>query len=171
MLFPVGKKISKALTNQKYSIENIDFSLVDKPTYPLCAQLAYKLMLLFRENRVDRVDLIYNHFKTTANQVVKREIYLPLNSFNEIKNNPSDYIFEPGKEEIIEELIDKVLVFKIFAILWDSNAAEHASRTVAMQLASENATKLIQELTVQYNKSRQQAITTELLDIMGGVAR
>ena len=128
-------------------------------------------MSLIREKKVDRIELIYNHFKTIANQVVTREIFLPVNSLNEEKSNPADYIFEPGREKIIEELIDKVLTFKIFAILRDSNAAEHAARTVAMQLASDNATKLIQELTVKYNKTRQQAITNELLDIMGGIAR
>ncbi|MFA5850570.1 MAG: ATP synthase F1 subunit gamma [Bacteroidales bacterium] len=171
MLFPIGKKISKNLIHQKYSVESIDHSIVDKPTYTQCSKLAYDLMSLFREKRVDRIELIYNHFKSIASQVVTREIFLPVNSLNEVRSNPSDYIFEPGREIIVEELIDKVLSFKIFAIIRDSNAAEHAARTVAMQLASDNASKLIQELTVQYNKTRQQAITNELLDIMGGIAR
>ncbi len=171
MLFPIGKKISKSLVNHKYPVESINAGIADKPTYTLCSQLASDLMSLFKNKNVDRVELIYNHFKTTANQEVTREIFLPLNSMNEERGNPSDYIFEPAKETIINELIDKVLTFKIFAIIRDSNAAEHAARTVAMQIASDNATKLIQELTVQYNKTRQQAITNELLDIMGGIAR
>lgn len=171
MLFPIGKKISKALTNHHYSIENVDFSMVDKPNYTQCAELALKLMELFRKHTVDRVEIIYNHFNTIANQAVTRERYLPMNSLNDIKKQPTDYILEPDREKIIEELLDKVLAFKIFAVLMDSNASEHAARAVAMQLATENAKKLIQELTVQYNKTRQQAITNELLDIMGGVSR
>lgn len=171
LLFPIGKKISKALTRQKYSIENVDFTLADKPKYVKCARLANELMSHFREQSVDRVEIIYNHFKTTATQVVTREQFLPLNSIGKKKVKPTNYIFEPIKEQIIDKLISNVLIFKIFAILCDSNAAEHAARTVAMQLASDNATKLIQELTVQYNKTRQQAITNELLDIMGGASR
>ena len=171
LLFPLGKKISKTLTHQKYTIEIIDYSIADKPTYSQCSQLANNLMSLFREKKVDRIELIYNHFKTIATQVVTREIFLPVKPSGEEKSNPTDYIFEPDREIIAKELIDKVLTFKIFAILRDSNAAEHAARTVAMQLASDNATKLIQDLTVQYNKTRQQAITNELLDIMGGIAR
>ncbi len=170
ILFPIGKKISKSLSHN-YSIEKTDFKIVDKPDYVQCSAIAMKLMELFKTNAVDRVEIIYNHFNTTANQVVLRERYLPMSSFTDIKSTPADYILEPGREEIISELLDKVLAFKIFAILMDSNASEHAARMVAMQLATENAKKLIQELTVQYNKSRQQAITNELLDIMGGMAR
>ncbi len=171
MLFPIGKKISKSLIHQKYSVASIDHSVVDKPTYSQCSKVAYDLMTIFREKRVDRIELIYNHFKSVASQVVMREIFLPVSTLSEERCKPTDYIFEPDREKIIDELIDKVLIFKIFAILRDSNAAEHAARTVAMQLASDNASKLIQELTVQYNKTRQQAITNELLDIMGGIAR
>ncbi|MFA6334753.1 MAG: ATP synthase F1 subunit gamma [Bacteroidales bacterium] len=169
ILFPIGKKISKALSRH-YSIEKTDFKMVDKPNYTECAELASKLTELFRDNAIDRVEIVYNHFNTTANQVVTRERYLPMNSFNDVKSLPTDYILEPDRAGIIEELLDKVLTYKILAILMDSNASEHAARMVAMQLATENAKKLIQELTVQYNKSRQQAITNELLDIMGGMA-
>ena len=79
----------------------------------------------------------------------------------------ADYIVEPSREEVIRTLIPQVLSLKIFTMLLDSNAAEHAARTIAMQMATDNATELLQELTVQYNKSRQQMITSELLDMMG----
>lgn len=171
MLFPIGKKITKALVNHHYSVESTDFSLVDKPNYAKCSVLALKLMKLFSENSIDRVEIIYNHFKTTANQTVTREMFLPFTFSKKAKVIPTDYILEPDKKSIIDELIDKVLIYKIHSILLDSSASEHAARTVAMQLATENAKKLIQELTVQYNKTRQQAITNELLDIMGGVSR
>lgn len=79
----------------------------------------------------------------------------------------ADYIVEPSREEVIRTLVPQVLSLKIFTMLLDSNAAEHAARTIAMQMATDNATELLQELTVQYNKSRQQMITSELLDMMG----
>ena len=83
-------------------------------------------------------------------------------------NYRPDYIVEPNTEEVIRELVPQVLSLKIFTILLDSAAAEHAARTIAMQMATDNATELLQDLTIQYNKSRQQAITNELLDMMGG---
>jgi len=176
ILFPLGKRISKAMLNLHLAIENTDFSMVDKPNYAKCYEFALKLMLLFREKSVDRVELVYNHFNTTANQAVTRELFLPLTNSNQPNSNQpnvtsTDYILEPDITTIVEDLTDKVLAYKIYAMMLDSSASEHAARTVAMQLATENAKKLIQELTVQYNKTRQQAITNELLDIMGGVSR
>jgi len=170
ILFPIGKKITTTLEKQ-YKIENIDSKMADKPDYNQCAELSLKLMEMFKEKKVDRVEVIYNHFKTTVNQVVTREIYLPMSFPNQVNKLTADYILEPSRKEIIDELLDKILAFKVFDILMDSNASEHAARMVAMHLATENAKKLIKELTVQYNKSRQQAITNELLDIMGGMAR
>ena len=170
ILFPIGKKITTILEKQ-YKIENIDSKMADKPDYNQCAELSLKLMEMFKEKKVDRVEVIYNHFKTTVNQVVTREIYLPMSFPNQVNKLTADYILEPSRKEIIDELLDKILAFKVFDILMDSNASEHAARMVAMHLATENAKKLIKELTVQYNKSRQQAITNELLDVMGGMAR
>lgn len=80
----------------------------------------------------------------------------------------ADYIIEPSAQKVMQELLPKVLRMKIYTVLLDSNAAEHAARTMAMQIATDNANDLIQELTLLYNKSRQQAITNELLDIIGG---
>ena len=171
ILFPIGKKISKALTNSHFTVETTDFSLSDKPNFSKCAHITGQLMKLFKEQSIDRVEVIYNHFKTSATQAVTRETLLPLTFTNEVKKQTTDYILEPDKTTIIEDLTGKVLIYKIYAILLDSNASEHAARTVAMQLATENAKNLIQELTVQYNKTRQQAITNELLDIMGGASR
>ena len=117
---------------------------------------------------IDRVELVYNHFKSTASQVLRREEYLPLQvEPAKTKGVAADYIVEPSREEVIRTLVPQVLSLKIFTMLLDSNAAEHAARTIAMQMATDNATELLQELTVQYNKSRQQMITSELLDMMG----
>ena len=130
---------------------------------------------------VDRVEIIYHHFKSMGVQILLRETYLPINLTNvvseedrenkeEVQENEiaNDYIIEPNAEELIASLIPTVLSQKIFTAAVDSNASEHAARTLAMQVATDNANELIQDLTKQYNKSRQQAITNELLDIVGG---
>ena len=124
---------------------------------------------------------IYHHFKSMGVQILLRETYLPINLTNvvseedreneeEVQENEiaNDYIIEPNAEELIASLIPTVLSQKIFTAAVDSNASEHAARTLAMQVATDNANELIQDLTKQYNKSRQQAITNELLDIVGG---
>lgn len=106
--------------------------------------------------------------RARASQVLRREEYLPLQvEPAKTKGVAADYIVEPSREEVIRTLVPQVLSLKIFTMLLDSNAAEHAARTIAMQMATDNATELLQELTVQYNKSRQQMITSELLDMMG----
>ena len=129
-------------------------------------------MEMFEKGEVDRVELIYNHFKSTAVQVMTDEQYLPVEMPEEPQQTPDqyrpDYIVEPSAAEVVQTLVPQVLSLKIFTILLDSSAAEHAARTIAMQMATDNATALLQELKIQYNKSRQQAITNELLDMMGG---
>ena len=136
------------------------------------AELAEQLMEMFEKGEVDRVELIYNHFKSTAVQVMTDEQYLPVEMPEEPQQTPDqyrpDYIVEPSAAEVVQTLVPQVLSLKIFTILLDSSAAEHAARTIAMQMATDNATALLQELKIQYNKSRQQAITNELLDMMGG---
>ncbi len=125
-------------------------------------------MKMFANHEIDRVELIYNHFKSTAVQVLTREEYLPIDTEQQKgKGLSADYIVEPDRETVVNTLIPQVLGLKIFTVLLDSNAAEHAARTIAMQMATDNAIELIQELTIQYNKTRQQLITNELLDMMG----
>ena len=152
--------------------------MADKPSYMQAYELAGTLMKEFLEGRVDKVELIYHHFKSTGSQILTRDEYLPINldkvaeeatestagksSFN------NDYIVEPSAARLITELLPKVLSQKIYTVLLDSNTSEHAARMLAMQAATDNANELIQDLTKQYNKSRQQAITNELLDIIGG---
>jgi len=171
IIFPVGKKITKHLKSQGYTIEDVNPSLSDKPDYTESSQLAARLMTLYREGLVDHVEIIYTHFKSMATQIPNREQFLPVITKESDVSQSEYYIFEPDWNHIVTELIEKILYSSIYTILSDSVAAEHAARTVAMQLASDNATKLIQELTVLYNKTRQQEITNELLDILGGSAR
>ncbi|WP_297327941.1 F0F1 ATP synthase subunit gamma [uncultured Bacteroides sp.] len=179
MIYPVGKKVEEAVTKLGYLPQGSYQVMADKPSYVEAYKLAGKLMEEFVEKRIDHVELIYHHFKSMGSQVLLRENYLPIDLIqvaeeaaeNVSENAPhfnNDYIVEPSVGELIAELLPKVLSQKIFTVLLDSNTSEHAARTLAMQLATDNANELIQDLTKQYNKSRQQAITNELLDIIGG---
>ena len=181
LIFPVGKKVDEAAKRMGFKPQEVSPTLSDKPTYQEAAELAHRLMDLYVAGEVDRVVIIYHHFKSMGVQILLRETYLPINLTNvvseedreneeEVQENEiaNDYIIEPNAEELIASLIPTVLSQKIFTAAVDSNASEHAARTLAMQVATDNANELIQDLTKQYNKSRQQAITNELLDIVGG---
>ena len=177
-IYPVGKKVEEAVKNLGFVPQGSYQEMADKPSYMQAYELAGTLMKEFLEGRVDKVELIYHHFKSTGSQILTRDEYLPINldkvaeeatestagksSFN------NDYIVEPSAARLITELLPKVLSQKIYTVLLDSNTSEHAARMLAMQAATDNANELIQDLTKQYNKSRQQAITNELLDIIGG---
>lgn len=169
VILPVGKKVTKV--SRKLGFEpyaNFD-SMADKPSYAAALSLADDLMQLFRNKDIDKVELIYHHFVSKSSQVLTSETFLPIQlKPAEAGTIALDYIVEPDRETIMSELIPKVLRLKIYTALLDSNASEHAARTMAMQMATDNATDLLQELSLQYNKSRQQAITNELLDIVGG---
>ena len=170
LIYPVGKKVADALSKMGYAIQGNFQHLADKPSFAEAAELAQGLMNLFTRGEVDRVELLYNHFKSTASQILTREVYLPMQtSGNTIEGKEDmDYILEPSREELLATLLPKVLRMKLYTVLLDSNASEHAARTMAMQIATDNADDLLQELTLMYNKTRQQAITNELLDIVGG---
>ena len=177
-IYPVGKKVEEAVKKLGFVPQGSYQEMADKPSYMQAYELAGTLMKEFLEGRVDKVELIYHHFKSTGSQILTRDEYLPINldkvaeeatestagksSFN------NDYIVEPSAARLITELLPRVLSQKIYTVLLDSNTSEHAARMLAMQAATDNANELIQDLTKQYNKSRQQAITNELLDIIGG---
>ena len=177
-IYPVGKKVEEAVKKLGFVPQGSYQEMADKPSYMQAYELAGTLMKEFLEGRVDKIELIYHHFKSTGSQILTRDEYLPINldkvaeeatestagksSFN------NDYIVEPSAARLITELLPKVLSQKIYTVLLDSNTSEHAARMLAMQAATDNANELIQDLTKQYNKSRQQAITNELLDIIGG---
>ncbi len=173
LIYPVGKKIEEAVKKLGFFPQGSYQKLADKPSYDEAAALAKLLMELFLEKNIDRVELIYHHFKSMGVQELLRERYLPID-LSAVQNDEerggvvNDYIIEPSAAQLIADLIPQVLSQKIFTAALDSNASEHAARTLAMQIATDNANELIQELTEQYNKTRQQAITNELLDIVGG---
>lgn len=173
LIYPVDKKIEEAVKKLGFFPQGSYQKLADKPSYDEAAALAKLLMELFLEKNIDRVELIYHHFKSMGVQELLRERYLPID-LSAVQNDEerggvvNDYIIEPSAAQLIADLIPQVLSQKIFTAALDSNASEHAARTLAMQIATDNANELIQELTKQYNKTRQQAITNELLDIVGG---
>ena len=173
LIYPVGKKIEEAVKKLGFFPQGSYQKLADKPSYDEAAALAKLLMELFLEKNIDRVELIYHHFKSMGVQELLRERYLPID-LSAVQNDEerggvvNDYIIEPSAAQLIADLIPQVLSQKIFTAALDSNASEHAARTLAMQIATDNANELIQEMTKQYNKTRQQAITNELLDIVGG---
>ena len=177
LIYPVGKKVADALVKQGYSVQGDFQHMADKPSFAEASALAKQLMGMFARGEVDRVDLLYNHFKNMATQILTREVYLPFDTSHSEEPGDEkfrthaeevDYILEPSRKELLSMLLPKVLRLKLYTVLLDSNASEHAARTMAMQIATDNADDLLQELTLMYNKTRQQAITSELLDIVGG---
>ncbi|WP_448789817.1 F0F1 ATP synthase subunit gamma [Bacteroides graminisolvens] len=178
LVFPVGKKIEEKVRKMGYQTQGSFQHMADKPSYDETVQLATQLMEMFLAGEVDKVELIYHHFKSVGSFQLVQETYLPIDlstaesaSEKKATSRKIDYIVEPSVEEFIAHLLPRVITLKMFTALLDSNASEHAARTVAMQIATDNANELIQELTKQYNKIRQQTITNELLDIVGGSMR
>ena len=172
-ILPIGSKVADKVKSMGFSFDSNQASLLDKPSYADAAQLAATLMQRYAEKEIDRVVLIYNHFKNTATQVLTVDDFLPI-SLNSVSTSESvsgkivaDYIVEPSREEIVSQLIPKVLYLKVYTAILDSLASEHAARVVAMQVATDNADELLNDLTLMYNKTRQAAITSELLDIVG----
>ena len=181
LIFPVGKKVDEAAKRLGFQPQETSATLSDEPSYQEASELAHRLMKMYIAGEIDRVELIYHHFKSMGVQILLRETYLPIDLTHLVDGEEkekeeevqggeiaNDYIIEPSAEELIANLIPTVLSQKLFTAAVDSNASEHAARTLAMQVATDNANELIQDLTKQYNKSRQQAITNELLDIVGG---
>ena len=169
-VYSIGRKMADAMRKVGFpSPENFQ-KLADKPSYAPAADLADRLTEEFLAGRLDRIELVYNHFVSSGKQVPVRETLLPMTAVipGEAKESEKDYILEPSASELLEDLLPKSLKLKFYTALLDSNASEHAARTVAMQTATDNGEDLLQDLTLQYNKSRQQKITSEILDLAGG---
>jgi len=186
-VYSIGRKMADAMRKAGYPSPADYQKLADKPAYAPAAELAEKLMADFLAGRLDRIDLVYNHFVSSSKQVPVRETLLPMEisplaslgrndkdavissgAEGEVEKSEIDYILEPSASALLADLLPKSLRLKFYTALLDSNASEHAARTVAMQTATDNGEDLLQELTLQYNKSRQQKITSEILDLAGG---
>lgn len=169
-LLTIGKKGNDIFRKEKNIIENNN-DILENPDFAGVSVIAEKLMALYSEGSYDRIVLVYNSFKNAATQEIITEQYLPILPPSDIESQGTSevsYIFEPSKEEIIEELIPKSLKTQLFKAIRDSVASEHGARMTAMHKATDNALELRDELTLQYNKARQAAITNEILEIVGG---
>lgn len=173
-VYAMGKKAAEAVGKLK-NFDLVDKSaLLDHPSYQEAAKVASELMDLYVKGDIDEVDLIYHHFKSAGTQILTTETFLPIDlhadSTEEGATNNLNFIVEPSIGDIVNQLIPKSLHLRLYTALLDSLASEHAARVIAMQVATDNADDLLRELTLTYNKTRQQAITNELLDIAGGSA-
>ena len=203
-IYPIGRKIAEKV--QKMGLKSAgDFTeLADKPNSSDCADIARELAKKYAAGELDRVEMIYHHFKSAGSQILTRKTFLPIDLSTEAIGEDNDrdltsnvatakaqeylrkkqeneeretaeamplnddFIVEPDLQTVLGVLIPKQLHLMVFTALLDSQASEHAARMVAMQTATDNADELLRSLNLQYNKSRQQAITNELLDIVGG---
>lgn len=203
VVYPIGRKITEQATKMGLQIGGNFNLLAEKPNAHQCADIATELSEQYAAGELDRVELIYHHFKSAGSQILTRRTFLPIDLSTELgrfsdrdlssnvvtakaqeylkkkaakeektkdeaKPLNDNFLVEPDMETILTTLIPKELNLMVYTALLDSNASEHAARMVAMQTATDNADELLRGLNLQYNKSRQQAITNELLDIMGG---
>ncbi|HTA63207.1 MAG TPA: ATP synthase F1 subunit gamma [Bacteroidia bacterium] len=172
----IGKKADDAFKRTDHRIHGTDLphhlnELFDKLSFDNVAPVADKIMQAFANNQFDKVYLVYNQFKNAAVQLTVAERFLPIDTSKsaaaDSKNN-TDYIFEPNKEYIVNELIPKSLKVQFYKALLDSVASEHGARMTAMHKATDNAKEMLRSLKISYNKARQAAITNEILEIVGG---
>lgn len=177
-VFPIGKKIAQTVQKAGYKFQSDNSDVLEHPEYIKAYNIAENFMQRFVNGEIDKVCIISQHFVNTSKQEICNNTFLPI-SFDDSANSKAtakssnkgrqlDYIVEPSPASIISSLIPATLHMQIFSAILDSLAAEHASRVVAMQVATDNADDLIEQLTLTYNKTRQQAITSELLDMASG---
>lgn len=172
----IGKKGGDFIKKRNLPYVDINTDLVDKVNFQRLSEYAEGIMKGYSEGKYDKVEIVYNQFKNAAVQIIQNEQYLPVPKLavdtSKLKGKTAatvhDFIFEPSKEEIEKELIPKSLKVQLFKAVLDSVASEHGARMTAMHKATDNASELLKELRIQYNKARQSAITNEILEIVGG---
>ena len=167
-LLTIGKKGDDIL-KKKFNVISSHNDLFEQFSYLNVKSIASKIMQLYADEKYDEVIIVYNHFKNAATQIITKEQFLPISENNDDNVSTSgDYIFEPNREMILEELIPKTLSIQLFKSISDSIAGEHGARMTAMHKATDNASELRDQLKLTYNKARQTAITNEILEIVGG---
>ncbi|MBO4371266.1 MAG: ATP synthase F1 subunit gamma [Paludibacteraceae bacterium] len=170
-IIPIGKKISEQTKKLGFEIIGDYNELSEKPNYDDASEIAIKLVNDFLEKRTDEVVILYNHFKNAGVQEPTNELYLPMLPISQTEDKKVKqklYFAEPDSTTFVNNLVPLVVRMRLYAALLDSNAAEHGARTTAMQVASDNAEKMIESITQLYNRARQDVITNELLDIVSG---
>ena len=169
----LGKKIRDVIKKTDYHFTNEYLEsredVYSNLTFENISEIAEEVMRLYKEGEFSKVFVVHNRFVNAATQVVESEQYLPIEQPELDENtNTGDYIFEPSKMEIVDDLIPRSLKVQLFKAILDSNAAEHGARMTAMHKATDNANELQKTLKLSYNKARQAAITNEILEIVGG---
>jgi F-type H+-transporting ATPase subunit gamma len=170
-LYCIGKKADEFFRYRKYPVIGSNSEVFNQLTFNNVVPIAQELMDRFEAAEFDRVIFVYNQFKNAGTQILINEQFLPIDlpvTDAEDHWNATDYIYEPGQEQILDELIPKSLKTQVYKVLLDSFASEHGARMIAMHKATDNATDLIKALKLSYNKARQAAITKEILEIVGG---
>jgi F-type H+-transporting ATPase subunit gamma len=170
-VFCIGKKGEDFFKSRKFSIYKANHAVFDNLVFTEVVPIAQELMDIFMAGEFDQIIFVYNQFKNAATQFLIHEQFLPVEMpqlEDDKQHEGLDYIFEPGKDQILDELIPKSLKIQVYKMLLDSFASEHGARMTAMHKATDNATELLKDLKLSYNKARQAAITNEILEIVGG---
>lgn len=167
-ILPIGKKGLDFFTKRKFNVINDYATLFQGLTYENSSRAADFLMEAFRNGSFDKIEIVYNQFKNVATQMLIVEQYLPVLPVKQEKKQDIDYIFQPDQAEIMTGLIPKSLKVQLFKTLLDSSASENGARMTAMDKASENAGEILKGLKLTYNRTRQAAITKEILEIVAG---
>lgn len=164
----LGRKVYEFFTKRGFKVIGDYRGIFQKLRFEDSAAISSQIMELFRGGSFDRVEIIYNHFRNVATQILTTEQFLPVQPAQSHAKADTDYIFEPGQTEIVEGIVPKSLHVQLFKALLDSNAAENGARMTAMDKATENAGELLKDLKLTYNRTRQAAITKEILEIVAG---
>jgi F-type H+-transporting ATPase subunit gamma len=167
-IITIGKKANDMLKARKIHISASHHEIYENLDFKTVSVLANEVMDQFKSKEYDEVYLIYNEFKNVGVQLMASELFLPVQLKEDKSKREADYIFEPNKEDISAKLIPYALKIQFYKAILESNAAEHGARMTAMHKATDNATELLKELKLNYNKARQAAITNEILEIVGG---
>lgn len=169
LVFPVGKKAVQACKKADLNIYAEYEHIANNPTFQDVCDLVDTIVGMFLKGEIDRVKMIYFHYESKGKQVIEADTFLPVTLTYPVKGTiVTDYQTEPDDSVLLAKLVPMVLRVKAHSAALEASASEHAARTIAMQLATDNANDLLQDLSLQYNKMRQQSITSELLDIIGG---
>ncbi len=170
LIYTIGKKTDQAIRKMDIKPKEYNESVAQNPDYVEMSEITSRLMQLFLNKEIDKVEIIYHQYRSKGVQMLVQETLLPI-SFeapsNETEQFPTEYIIEPNREALLNSLVPKVIKTKMYSALLESYTSEQAARNMAMQTATDNADDMLDDLSLQYNKSRQQSITNELLDIIG----
>lgn len=171
-ILPIGKKGYEYFVRNNYSVVDTYWTLFANLSFDSVREAAAYAQQAFLNKEFDRVEIVYSQFKNAATQNFVSEQYLPIPKVENKAGNTKqvDFIYEPSKETLVNELMPKILNTQVFKAVLDANASEHGARMTAMDKASENANELLRSLKISYNRARQAAITTELTEIVSGAA-